>query len=100
MRVADQPGCTPRDLSGPAAAVPAPAGSAPEHPVAEGSEATPPEIARGPASSPSGSCYRAVLFDNSGPELQYVAEVTAGRLIEWKLDEVPVWFQVHVLDKF
>lgn len=43
---------------------------------------------------------RAFLFDNSGNELQYVAEVTAGRLIEWKLDEVPVWFQVHVLDKF
>ena len=29
-----------------------------------------------------------------------VAEVTAGRLIEWKWDEVPIWFQVHVLDKF
>jgi predicted ABC-type ATPase len=46
---------------------------------------------------------RAYIFDNSGanPErkLTWIAEITDGRDIELKTDEIPVWFKRYVLDK-
>lgn len=42
---------------------------------------------------------RAFLFDNSGTETLWFAEITGGVEIEYKTDHVPRWFQTYVLDK-
>ncbi|MGI8493898.1 MAG: zeta toxin family protein [Pyrinomonadaceae bacterium] len=43
---------------------------------------------------------RAYLFDNSGSELLWLAEITDGKNLELKADAVPPWFKKYVLDKF
>ena len=45
------------------------------------------------------STNRAFIFDNSGAEAALIAEVTAGKKIEIKNSNVPVWFKKYVLDK-
>jgi predicted ABC-type ATPase len=44
---------------------------------------------------------RAYLFDNSGEnrERTWIAEITDGRLLEIKTDQVPAWFKRAVLNK-
>lgn len=43
---------------------------------------------------------RAYLFDNSGSERVWVAEVTDGSEIEMKTDSMPYWFKTALLDKW
>lgn len=43
---------------------------------------------------------RAYIFDNSGAEKVWVAEVTDGLEIEMKTDEMPAWFKSALWDKF
>ena len=43
---------------------------------------------------------RAYIFDNSGTERVWVAEVTDGLEIEMKADEMPAWFKVALWDQF
>lgn len=43
---------------------------------------------------------RAYIFDNSGAERVWVAEVTDGLEIEMKTDEMPAWFKTALWDKF
>ncbi len=43
---------------------------------------------------------RAYIFDNSGSELSWLAEITDGNNLELKADTVPVWFKKYILDKF
>jgi predicted ABC-type ATPase len=43
---------------------------------------------------------RAYIFDNSGTERVWVAEVTDGLEIEMKTDEMPAWFKVALWDQF
>ncbi|MFZ3126227.1 MAG: hypothetical protein WA129_14225, partial [Acidovorax sp.] len=43
---------------------------------------------------------RAYIFDNSGAEPVWVAEVTDGIEIEMKTDEMPAWFKTALWDKF
>jgi len=42
---------------------------------------------------------RAFVFDNSSPHQRWIAEITDGRRLELKMNEVPLWFQRAVLDK-
>ena len=42
---------------------------------------------------------RAYIFDNSGSEFQWVAEITDGKEIEIKSDFQPLWLKKYVLDK-
>ena len=42
---------------------------------------------------------RTYLFDNSGVEFQWVAEITEGEQIEIKSDKQPLWLKKYVLDK-
>jgi len=42
---------------------------------------------------------RAYLFDNSGNEPVWLAEITNGIDLELKVDAIPLWLQVSVLDK-
>ena len=42
---------------------------------------------------------RAYLFDNSGSERVWVAEVTDGAEMEMKTDLMPYWFKTSLLDK-
>jgi len=42
---------------------------------------------------------RAYLFDNSGIEPVWLAEITDGNKLEMKTDEIPEWLQRSVLDK-
>jgi predicted ABC-type ATPase len=46
---------------------------------------------------------RAYIFDNSGDNAErkhsWIAEITDGRDIELKSDQIPVWFKRSVLDK-
>jgi len=48
----------------------------------------------------NGSGNRAYIFDNSGSERVWVAEVTDGVEIEMKTDEMPAWFKTALWDKF
>jgi len=41
-------------------------------------------------------CDRAFLFDNSGRELLWLAEITGGRNLKLKTDRLPTWFQKYV----
>ena len=43
---------------------------------------------------------RAYIFDNSGHEKVWIAEVTDGVELELKTDEMPAWFKVALWDKF
>ncbi|MBY0408767.1 MAG: zeta toxin family protein [Burkholderiaceae bacterium] len=43
---------------------------------------------------------RAYIFDNSGAEPVWVAEVTDGIEIEMKTDEMPAWFKTALWDQF
>jgi predicted ABC-type ATPase len=43
---------------------------------------------------------RAYIFDNSGSERVWIAEVTDGVGIEMKTDEMPAWFKTALWDKF
>jgi predicted ABC-type ATPase len=44
---------------------------------------------------------RAYMFDNSGENREYtwIAEITDGKVLEVKTDQVPAWFRRAVLDK-
>jgi len=42
---------------------------------------------------------RAYIFDNSGQERAWVAEITDGAELEYKTDVVPAWFEEYVLNK-
>jgi predicted ABC-type ATPase len=46
---------------------------------------------------------RAYIFDNSGDSKDgkqtWLAEITEGRQLELKTDEIPAWFKRSVLDK-
>ncbi len=42
---------------------------------------------------------RAYIFDNSGSQLQFIAEITDGNLIGIKTNDFPAWFKEYVLDK-
>lgn len=42
---------------------------------------------------------RAYIFDNSGSELLWLAEITDAENLEIKSDAVPSWFRKYVLDK-
>jgi predicted ABC-type ATPase len=43
---------------------------------------------------------RAYVFDNSGDERVWVAEVTDGNELEMKTDSMPYWFKAALWDKF
>ena len=43
---------------------------------------------------------RAYIFDNSGSERVWIAEVTDGIEVEMKTDEMPAWFKTALWDKF
>jgi predicted ABC-type ATPase len=43
---------------------------------------------------------RAYIFDNSGHERVWIAEVTGGEEIEVKTDLMPVWFKTALWDRF
>ncbi|AZP11215.1 zeta toxin family protein [Undibacterium parvum] len=43
---------------------------------------------------------RAYIFDNSGHEKVWIAEVTNGNEIEIKTDQMPIWFKTALWDKF
>ena len=43
---------------------------------------------------------RAYIFDNSGAERAWIAEVTQGTEIEIKTDQMPAWFKTALWDKF
>ena len=42
----------------------------------------------------------AYIFDNSGTERLWVAEVTEGQEIEMKTDQMPAWFKTALWDRF
>lgn len=42
---------------------------------------------------------RAYIFDNSGSEFQWIAEITEGKEIEIRTDYYPNWVKQHILDK-
>ena len=43
---------------------------------------------------------RAYIFDNSGADRVWIAEVTDGTEIEMKTNEMPAWFKTALWDKF
>jgi len=43
---------------------------------------------------------RAYIFDNSGFQRVWIAQVTDGELIEIKTDQMPAWFKTALWDKF
>lgn len=43
--------------------------------------------------------HRAYIFDNSGDEPFWIAEITNGQTLEIKRPEMPAWFKTAVLDK-
>jgi predicted ABC-type ATPase len=43
---------------------------------------------------------RAFIFDNSGEDKAFIAEVTDGQKIEMQVDEMPHWFKTALWDKF
>ena len=44
--------------------------------------------------------HRAYIFDNSTHEHIWLAEITDGKFIEMKTDQMPSWFKESLLDKF
>ena len=45
-----------------------------------------------------GYTHRAYIFDNSGDQQVWIAEITDGKLLEMKTENVPNWFKQAVLD--
>lgn len=43
---------------------------------------------------------RAYIFDNSGHERVWIAEATAGEVLEVKVDLMPAWFKTALWDRF
>lgn len=43
--------------------------------------------------------HRAYIFDNSGSELLWLAEIIDAKSLEIKIDKTPSWFQTYILDK-
>lgn len=43
---------------------------------------------------------RAYIFDNSGTTKAFIAEITNGELLEFKVTEIPHWFDEAVVKKF
>ena len=43
---------------------------------------------------------RVYIFDNSGTERLWVAEVTEGQEVEMKTDQMPAWFKTALWDRF
>lgn len=43
---------------------------------------------------------RAYIFDNSGHEHTWLAEITNGQALEMKTNQIPTWFKKSVWDKF
>jgi len=70
------------------------------HPVAEDKIRS--RYVRSLALLPQAVSYanRAYIFDNSGAERVWVAEVTDGIEIEMKTEEMPAWFKTALWDKF
>jgi predicted ABC-type ATPase len=46
------------------------------------------------------STHRAYIFDNSTHEHIWLAEITNGRSLEMKTDQMPAWFKQSLWDKF
>lgn len=44
--------------------------------------------------------HRAYIFDNSGDKHIWLAEITDGRILEMKVDQMPAWFKKALWDKF
>jgi len=44
--------------------------------------------------------HRAYIFDNSGSECVWLAEVTEGKELELKTDTIPSWFKAALWDRF
>ena len=44
-------------------------------------------------------CNRVYIFDNSGDEAKWIAEITGAKRIEIKNEDAPAWFVKYVLDK-
>ena len=42
---------------------------------------------------------RAYIFDNSGDESIFLAEITDGKTIKIQQENIPAWFKIYVLDK-
>jgi len=42
---------------------------------------------------------RAYIFDNSGEDPIYIAEITSGQDVDMKVDTSPYWFDKYVLNK-
>jgi hypothetical protein len=42
---------------------------------------------------------RAYLFDNSGSDLQFLAEIIDGQELILKKDVMPNWFKTYIFDK-
>lgn len=42
---------------------------------------------------------RAFIFDNSGEQRTWIAEITNGTHVELQVDEYPLWFEKYILDK-
>ncbi len=42
---------------------------------------------------------RTYIFDNSGINHTFLAEITDGKMVETKVEPLPMWFQTYVLDK-
>ena len=70
------------------------------HPVAEDKIRS--RYTRSLALLPEAVAYadRAYIFDNSGAERVWIAEVTQGIEIEIKTDQMPAWFKIALWDKF
>lgn len=70
------------------------------HPVAEDKIRS--RYIRSLALLPEAVAYadRAYIFDNSGAERVWIAEVTQGIEIEIKTDQMPAWFKIALWDKF
>ena len=43
---------------------------------------------------------RSYIFDNSGSDLLWIAEITEAKSIELKTENITPWFKTYVLDKF
>lgn len=43
---------------------------------------------------------RAYIFDNSGTSHAFIAEITSGELLEFKVNQIPHWFDEAVVKKF
>ncbi len=44
--------------------------------------------------------HRAYIFDNSGMTHLWIAEITDGKILETKTDQMPLWFKKSLWDKF